>query len=85
MTTIDPKLLARAWVHAPPSRGRRIIDLSQAEKLTVTKPDASDRPTSHEAHWKLVDDQLSFSYATHEHGYRIESLSDHELVLKRLQ
>jgi hypothetical protein len=69
----------------PPSRGRRVIDLSQAEKLIVTKPDASDRPTSHDAHWRLVDDQLSFSDATHEQCYHVESLSDCELVLKPLQ
>jgi hypothetical protein len=103
VTTVDPKLLTRAWVHAheqdhdglqvfkplgtalPPSRGRRMLDLSQAEKMTLTKPDASDRPTSHNAHWKLVDDQLSLDAgSSSETRYRIEALDGDALVVRRV-
>jgi hypothetical protein len=103
VTTIDPKLLTRAWVHAheqdhdglqvfkplgtalPPSRGRRILDLSHAEKMTLTKPDASDRSTTREAHWQLADDRLSLSSdSSDETHYRIESLNRDELVMQRV-
>jgi hypothetical protein len=103
MASIDPSLLARAWVHAheadhdglqvfrplgaalPPSRGRRVIDLSHAESATITKPDASDRPMTHEAHWELVDNQLKLDVgASNETRYRIESLDHDELMLRRL-
>jgi hypothetical protein len=69
----------------PPSRGRRVLDLSHAAKMTLTKPDAIDRPTISEAHWDLADDRLSLSSgSSNEAHYRIESLNRDELVMQRV-
>ncbi|MGL4232413.1 MAG: hypothetical protein ACRDAM_12995 [Casimicrobium sp.] len=102
MTIIDPKLLARTWVHAheadhdgllvfrplgtamPPSRGRRVIDLADANARIVA-PSADDRPTASAVSWYVKDDQLHIvQSATSEQRFQVAALDATELVMKRV-
>ncbi len=69
----------------PPSRGRRVIDLSTPEVMTGLAPGADDRPESFHRAWTIENDVLRIrAVAASEQRFRISRLASDELALIRL-